>query len=316
MVVRNLPLVILPNVDEGITTLDLIASRSHSELVDACVLTPVVTNGNIALQNFTLGLLLQEANKVIFDQIVIGTWNIRNGGKKHCLGSITAGHSIGVFCCQRHVPKLEQVLNLLFGDSFGLSAFWHDRRMMLGDFPLSIFKDIDKGVTSLDLGTITHGELINTSILGPVGTNDDVTTLDLSLGLQLQEVREVINNSRVVVPWNIRHGRKQDSCFGVSVCHLLRILSRQSIIPQVEKRTNFLLRNGFCCDDTFWHHTRVVVVDLPFIIFPHVNEGVTALDLIACGSHGEFVNPRVLAPVVPDRDIALQDFTLGLLLQE
>ena len=44
----------------------------------------------------------------------------------------------------------------------------------------------------------------------------------------------------------------------------------------------------------------MVVRDLPLSIFPDINEGVPALDLIASGSHCELINSCVLAPIVAD----------------
>ena len=54
MVVRNLSLAILPNIEKGISARDLITSGSHGELINPCVLTPIVTDGDVAFQDFTL----------------------------------------------------------------------------------------------------------------------------------------------------------------------------------------------------------------------------------------------------------------------
>ena len=56
--------------------------------------------------------------------------------------------------------------------------------------------------------------------------------------------------------------------------------------------------------------------NLPFAIFKDVDKTVSALDLVTSGSHGEFVDTGILAPVVANADIGFQDFTLGLLLQK
>jgi len=46
---------------------------------------------------------------------------------------------------------------------------------MLRNLPLSIFKDVDIGVTRLDLGAIfAHSEFVNSGILSPVASNEDV----------------------------------------------------------------------------------------------------------------------------------------------
>jgi len=55
---------------------------------------------------------------------------------------------------------------------------------MLRNFPLFIFKDVDIGVASFDLGAIfSHSEFIDTSVLSPVTANEDVTGEDHTLGL-------------------------------------------------------------------------------------------------------------------------------------
>ena len=47
-----------------------------------------------------------------------------------------------------------------------------------------------------------------------------------------------------------------------------------------------------------------MVRNLPFTILPYVDEGISTLDLITGGSHGELVNSSILAPVVADVDVA------------
>ena len=47
MVVRYLPLPILPNIHEGVPSLYFIASGSHSELVNSCILAPIVADSDV-----------------------------------------------------------------------------------------------------------------------------------------------------------------------------------------------------------------------------------------------------------------------------
>ena len=56
---------------------------------------------------------------------------------------------------------------------------------------------------------------------------------------------------------------------------------------------------------------RVVMRDLPLSVFPYVNKRISALHLISSSAHGEFVNARVLTPVVPNGCVALQDLAPG-----
>lgn len=138
VVVRNLPLTVLPNVNERVPSLDLISGGSHRELVNSGILAPVVSDGDIALENFTLGLLLKEADEVMLfpprswklvrglrqsihilphilqysfithlDQISAGAGNVAHCGQKDCVLRITLGDRIGVLGSQRRVPKLE-----------------------------------------------------------------------------------------------------------------------------------------------------------------------------------------------------------------
>merc|ERR1719276_477952 len=104
MVVRDLPLIVLVDVNEGITSLDLIAGGAHGEFVDTSVLAPVVSNGDVTLQNLSLGLLLQESNEVILDQIVIRSGNVGDCGKQDGLASVPVGDLIGILGGQGRVP--------------------------------------------------------------------------------------------------------------------------------------------------------------------------------------------------------------------
>jgi hypothetical protein len=54
VVVRNLPLSVFPNVHEGISSLDLIAGGSHSELVNPSILTPVVADSDVTVFTYRI----------------------------------------------------------------------------------------------------------------------------------------------------------------------------------------------------------------------------------------------------------------------
>mmetsp|Transcript_19124 Transcript_19124/g.35638 ORF Transcript_19124/g.35638 Transcript_19124/m.35638 type:complete len:434 (-) Transcript_19124:79-1380(-) len=60
----------------------------------------------------------------------------------------------------------------------------------------------------------------------------------------------------------------------------------------------------------------MVVADLPVSVLVDVHVGVSGLDLVSRGAHGELVDAGVLGPVVPDDDVALEDDALGLLEKE
>jgi hypothetical protein len=53
--------------------------------------------------------------------------------------------------------------------------------MVLGDLPLTILEYVHEGVPTLDLGASgTHGEFVDAGVLGPVGTDEDVSAFDLA----------------------------------------------------------------------------------------------------------------------------------------
>ena len=60
----------------------------------------------------------------------------------------------------------------------------------------------------------------------------------------------------------------------------------------------------------------MVVGNLPFTIFIDINIGVSSLDLVPSGSHCEFINTDILAPVVSNGDITFKNFSLWLFLQK
>ena len=66
----------------------------------------------------------------------------------------------------------------------------------------------------------------------------------------------------------------------------------------------------------FGHERRVVVRNLPFSLFVHVDKTVSSLHRITRGMHGEFVNTGILTPVVANAHVGFQNFPLGFVEQE
>ena len=63
-------------INEGVSRLDFVTGCTHCKFVNSVVHAPVVSNGYVRLQNFALGFLLTEIDKVGFDGIIIGAWDI------------------------------------------------------------------------------------------------------------------------------------------------------------------------------------------------------------------------------------------------
>ncbi len=315
VVVRDLPLSVLVYVNESVTSLNLITSGSHGELVDSSVLAPSVSNLDVRFEDLSLWLLLQESYEVILDKLVVGSWYIRNGGEKTGRGSVTGSNLVRILSGKSIIPKVEQGANSLLIDG-GLSLR-ENRGVVLRDLPLSVLEYVYVGVTSLDLlSTSSHGELVDSSILGPVGSNNDVSAEDLSLGLVLEEVGEVVNNSGTVGTGDVGNSGKKNSLLGVTVGNLLRVKGGKGSVPESEEVTYLVLGDGLGGDNSLRHNRGVVVGDLPLTVLVDVDEGVTSLDLLSGGSHGELVDTAVLGPVVSDDDVAVKDLSLRLELQE
>ena len=74
----------------------------------------------------------------------------------------------------------------IFGNGLSnVDAFGHDAAVMVKNLPLGVFSFAVKvSVTSLDFGSIdTHGELVDTIVLGPVAARLDKGCNDFALGL-------------------------------------------------------------------------------------------------------------------------------------
>mmetsp|Transcript_21512 Transcript_21512/g.27721 ORF Transcript_21512/g.27721 Transcript_21512/m.27721 type:complete len:283 (-) Transcript_21512:892-1740(-) len=281
MVMSNLPLTIFPHVNERISSKYLVSSCSHRKFVNTYILAPVVTHFYMTLYNLSFGLFLQEMYKVVLDKFVVSTRNITDSRKQYGFLRITLGNSIRIFSGKSTVPQLEKILYLFLSSFFRFVYFRHDRRMMLRNLPLTTLKYVDISVTALYLGTSsTHRELVDTSILGPVCTNNDISVKNLTLRLELEEVCEVINDSRIVGTRNVTDSGKKNSLLGITISNLLRVFSSKSIVPKSEQGSNLILGDGFCDDNAFGHDTRVMMGNLPFSILIYVNERVSALHLL------------------------------------
>ena len=110
MVVVDLPLSILPDVDERVSSLDLVSGGTHGELVNSGVLAPVVSNSHVALKNLALRLLLKEADEVVLNERVVRPGNVRHSGEKNSLLAVSPGDRVGILRGQGRVPQLEEVL--------------------------------------------------------------------------------------------------------------------------------------------------------------------------------------------------------------
>jgi len=71
MVMRDLPLTMLVDVNEGVSGLDLVTSRTHGEFVDSGITCPSITNGNVSIKDDTLRCLGKEVIKVVLDTVIV-----------------------------------------------------------------------------------------------------------------------------------------------------------------------------------------------------------------------------------------------------
>ena len=94
-------------------------------------------------------------------------------------------------------------------------------------------------------------------------TNSDIGLKDLSLGLELQEVDEVVLNCAVVGARRVRDGGEKDARLGVAVRNLLGVESGQRVVPKAEEATDLIVRDRLAHGNLLWHNTAVVVLDLP-----------------------------------------------------
>ena len=134
--VGNLPLTILKGVNERVAGLDLVPGSAHGEFVDTIVHAPVGARRNIGLQDLTLGLLLEEINKVALDAVVVSAGSIAHSREKAGSLGVALGDGVGILGGESTVPELEEVLDLVLGDGRGnVDALGHDGRMVVGNLP-------------------------------------------------------------------------------------------------------------------------------------------------------------------------------------
>mmetsp|Transcript_17713 Transcript_17713/g.36952 ORF Transcript_17713/g.36952 Transcript_17713/m.36952 type:complete len:257 (+) Transcript_17713:112-882(+) len=226
VVVRNLPLSIFVHINKAVSALHLVSSCTHGELVNSGILTPVVSDDNVALQNLALRLLGQKTDEVVLDQVVTGTGNIGHGGQQHRILRVTPGNCIGVQSGKCPIPKLEQTPHFFLGDRLGRRSFGHHTGVVMRNFPFSVLINVDKAVPSLHfLPSRSHGKLVDSGILAPVLSNRHVALKNLTLRLQFEEVYEVVLYRSEVRPRDIAHSRKENSLLGISRCDLFWIES-------------------------------------------------------------------------------------------
>ena len=138
---------------------------------------------------------------------------------------------------------MEQLLGTGFVDR-GL-LFGHGGRVVVGDLPFVAFLDVSEGVSGLDLvSSGTHGEFVDSGILGPAVSHDDLALRDNTLGLQLQKVVKVVLDGGVVGTGSVGHGRKQNRVGGVTAGNLVRVKGGQGVVPEVEQGAHFTFGNS------------------------------------------------------------------------
>ena len=138
--------------------------------------------------------------------------------------------------------------------------------------------------------------LVNSGVLRPVGADDDVPALDLALGLQLEEVGEVIHDAGVVRPRHVAHGGQEHAPPGVSPGDLRGVPGRQRVVPEAEEGADLVLCDGLGGNDPLRHDAAVVVVDLPLAVLVRVDEGVPSPDFLARGTHVELRHTTDVEP--------------------
>merc|ERR1719478_1439768 len=116
----------------------------------------------------------------------------------------------------------------------------------MGDLPLVVLKDVNVGVSCLDdIAGSTHGEFVDTGILGPTITDANVAFDDLALRLLQKECIEVILDGSKVRARNIADGRKKDGFLGVALRHDPGIAGRKGVVPEREERSDLRLGDSF-----------------------------------------------------------------------
>mmetsp|Transcript_12403 Transcript_12403/g.19086 ORF Transcript_12403/g.19086 Transcript_12403/m.19086 type:complete len:296 (-) Transcript_12403:513-1400(-) len=295
MVLRDLPFTILEDINVGVTSLNLLSVGSKCEFVDTSILRPVGSNNNISVEDLSLWLQFEEVCEVVNLSEIVITGNIRHSWEENTLLAVSLSNLLGVFGSKCIVPKAEETADLFLSDWLSCdNALRHDTGVVVVDLPFSIFVNVHETVTSLNLlSSCSHIELVDTNVLAPVVSDGDMAFHDLSLGLQLQEMNEIVLNAFEVSPWCIGHGGEENSLTSITRSDLLGVKGGKSVVPKAEKSTNLVLSNWLAHGNLLWHNTRMVMLNLPDAILLNIVVSVTSLHLIASGAHSELINSSI-----------------------
>ena len=113
VVVLDLPDSVLLNVVERVASLNLVAGRSHCELVDSCIDGPTVSGVDFSLEDRALRLLEQERIEVVLHRVVVGAGHVGHGGEEAGLFDVPAGDDAAVSRSEGLVPELEEGSDLI-----------------------------------------------------------------------------------------------------------------------------------------------------------------------------------------------------------
>ena len=64
-----------------------------------------------------------------------------------------------------------------------------------------------------------------------------------------------------------------------------------------------------CYSSSLRHFRRVVVINLPLIVFQYVDEGITGLDLVSSFPQGELINTNIRTPIVTNAYMTFKNLT-------
>ena len=180
-----------------------------------------MSGSHVGLQDFALGFLLAEIDEVGSNRVVIRARDIGHSWQQTRVGidRIARCNLIGVKSCQCVIPQVEKPPNFLVRDGRRSrdNFFGHLTGVVVGNLPLSVFVDVDKGVSCLHLvASGSKGEFVNSNILAPVGTDGHEGLQNFTLGLFKQERIEVIRNRSGIISRNIGDSWQQNTLGSVS----------------------------------------------------------------------------------------------------
>ena len=116
VVVLDLPDSVLLDIVERVARLDLVAGRSHGELVDPGIDGPAVSGVDLPLEDRALRLLEQERVEVVLHRVVVGAGHVGHGGQEAGLLDIPASDDAAVSRGEGLVPQLEEGSDLVLAD--------------------------------------------------------------------------------------------------------------------------------------------------------------------------------------------------------